>query len=139
MKVLCEKLLEKFDYIVIDGPAGIDDGLSIAAGGADMAVIIMSADYASSRDGEMVQSVLKEQGIQKIGFIVNRLNMDMIRKGFAPGMSEIVKGFQKDLLGVIQLDENINISTNLGVPIVFMQGTYIADNFKKISKRIKEF
>ena len=49
MKVLCEKLLEKFDYIVIDGPAGIDDGLSIAAGGADMAVIIMSADYAFQR------------------------------------------------------------------------------------------
>ncbi len=139
MKVLCNKLLDKFDYIVVDGPAGIDDGLAVAAGGADMAVVIMSPDYASTRDGEMVQIVLHDQGVEKIGFVVNKLNMDMIRKGFAPEISEVVKGVQRNLLGAIQLDENINISTNLGVPIVFMQETYIADNFHRISERVRAF
>lgn len=139
VKVLCSRLLEKFDYIIVDGPAGIDDGLAIAAGGADMAVIVVSPDYASVRDGEMVRMVLKEQGVEKIGFIVNKLNMDMIKQGFAPEFSEVVRDFHRDLLGVIQFDENINISTNLGVPIVFMRETYIAENFNKISERVKNF
>lgn len=139
MKVLCEKLKEQFDYIIVDGPAGIDDGLAVACAGADMAVVVVSPDYAAARDGEMVRLVLKEMGIEKVGFIVNKLNMEMIRKGFAPDVSEIVRGFQRELLGVIQSDENISISTNLGVPVVFMQETYIADNFRKISRRIAEF
>ncbi|MGN1412730.1 MAG: septum site-determining protein MinD [Anaerovoracaceae bacterium] len=139
MKVLCEKLKEQFDYILVDGPAGIDDGMAVASAGADMAVIVVSPDYAAARDGEMVRLVLKEMGIEKVGFIVNKLNMEMIRKGFAPDVSEIVRGFQRELLGVIQSDENISISTNLGVPVVFMRETYIADNFRKISRRIAEY
>ena len=139
MKVLCEKLKEQFDYIIVDGPAGIDDGLAVASAGAEMAVVVVSPDYAAARDGEMVLLVLKEMGIEKVGFIVNKLNMEMIRKGFAPDVSEIVRGFQRELLGVIQSDENISISTNLGVPVVFMRETYIADNFRKISRRIAEY
>ena len=139
MKVLCEKLKEQFDYIIVDGPAGIDDGLAVDSAGAEMAVVVVSPDYAAARDGEMVRLVLKEMGIEKVGFIVNKLNMEMIRKGFAPDVSEIVRGFQRELLGVIQSDENISISTNLGVPVVFMRETYIADNFRKISRRIAEY
>lgn len=139
MKVLCKRLLEKFDYVIVDGPAGIDDGLIVAAGGADMAIVIVSPDYAASRDGEMVRMVLQEEGLDKIAFVVNKLNMDMVKEGYAPGIAELVKGFQKDFIGAIQYDENINISTNLGVPIVSMQGTYISDNFKKISQRVREF
>lgn len=139
MKVLCEKLRGQFDYIIVDGPAGIDDGLAVASAGADMAVVVVSPDYAAARDGEMVRLVLKEMGIERVGFVVNKLNMEMIRKGFAPDVSEIVRGFQRELLGVIQYDENISISTNLGVPVVFMRETYIADNFRKISRRIAEY
>ncbi|MBQ8563568.1 MAG: septum site-determining protein MinD [Firmicutes bacterium] len=138
MKVLCRKLTEQFDYVIVDGPAGIDDGLTIAAAGADMAVIVISPDYAAARDGDMVRMVLKEMGIPKIGFLINKLSMDMIRKGFAPDVSDLTRGFQKDLLGVIQMDENIQVSTNLGVPIVFMQETYIAENFRNIAGRIRE-
>ena len=139
MRVLCRKLREKFDYIIVDSPAGIDDGLTLAAAGADMAVIVVSPDYAASRDGEMVRIVLQEMGIPKIGFVINKLDMDMIKKGFAPEVTEITRGFRRELLGVIQADENIHVSTNLGVPIVFMQDTYIAENFRNISARVKGF
>ena len=138
MKVLCKELAERFDYVIVDGPAGIDDGLAVASAGADLAVVVVSPDYASARDGEMVRMVLKEMGVPKIGFLINKLNMDMIRKGFAPEVSDLTRGFHRDLLGVVQMDENIQVSTNLGVPIVFMQDTYIADNFRNISSRIRE-
>lgn len=138
MKVLCRKLSENFDYIIVDAPAGIDDGLAVAAGGADMALVVMAPNYASARDGEMVRLVLKELGVDKTAMVINKLNMEFIRKGFAPEVSELVRGFSRELLGVIQEDENIAVSTNLGVPIVFMQDTYIADNFHNIAGRMKE-
>ena len=138
MKVLCRKLTERFDYVIVDGPAGIDDGLAIASAGADMAVVVISPDYAAARDGDMVRMILKELGVPKVGFVINKLNMDMIRKGFAPDVSELTRGFHRDLLGVIQADENIQVSTNLGVPIVFMQDTYIAENFRNISRRVQD-
>lgn len=137
MKVLCRKLAEQFEYVIVDSPAGIDDGLALAAAGADLAVIVVSPDYAASRDGDMVRMVLQEMGVPKLGFVINKLDMDMIKKGFAPAVSEITRGFRRDLLGVIQADENIHVSTNLGVPIVFMQDTYIAENFRNIASRVK--
>jgi len=138
MKVLTSRLSQRFDYIIVDAPAGIDDGLAVAAGGADMALIVMAPNYASARDGEMVRLVLKELGVEKTGLLINKLNMEFIRKGFAPEVSDLVRGFSKELLGVIQEDENIAVSTNLGVPIVFMQDTYIAENFHNIAGRLKE-
>lgn len=137
MKVLCKKLSERFDYVVVDSPAGIDDGLALAAAGAEMAVVVVSPDYAASRDGDMARMVLQELGVPKVGFLVNKLDMDMIKKGFAPEVSEITRSFRRELLGVVQADENILVSTNLGVPIVFMQDTYIAENFRNIASRVK--
>lgn len=137
MKVLCKKLSERFDYVVVDSPAGIDDGLALAAAGADMAVVVVSPDYAASRDGDMARMVLQELGVPKVGFLVNKLDMDMIKKGFAPEVSEITRSFRRELLGVVQADENILVSTNLGVPIVFMQDTYIAENFRNIAGRVR--
>ena len=138
MKVLTSRLAQRFDYIIVDAPAGIDDGLAIAAGGADMALIVTAPNYASARDGEMVRLVLKELGIEKTAMVINKLNMEFIRKGFAPEVSDLIRGFSRELLGVIQEDENIAVSTNLGVPIVFMQDTYIAENFHNIAGRLKE-
>ena len=103
-----------------------------------MAVVVISPDYAAARHGDMVRMILKELGVPKVGFVINKLNMDMIRKGFAPDVSELTRGFHRDLLGVIQADENIQVSTNLGVPIVFMQDTYIAENFRNISRRVQD-
>lgn len=137
MKVLCKKLSDRFDYVVVDSPAGIDDGLALAAAGAEMAVVVVSPDYAASRDGDMARMVLQELGVSKVGFLVNKLDMDMIKKGFAPEVSEITRSFRRELLGVVQADENILVSTNLGVPIVFMHDTYIAENFRNIASRVK--
>ena len=42
----------------------------------------------------------------------------------------------KDILTRAQ-DENIHISTNLGLPVVFKDNTYIAENFRKIAQRVE--
>lgn len=136
MKVLTEKLKNKFDYIIIDAPSGIDDGLIIASAGADTAVIVTTPEYSSLRDADALNRELTRLGVESRYAVLNKVIADLMSAGYVPKLKEIIPMLKTELVGVIQFDENIHISTNLGVPIVLKEGTYIEDNFIRIAKRI---
>ena len=138
IKVLCRKLKEKFDYVIVDAPAGIDDGMIMATAGMDMGIIVVNPEYASLRNAEIVRTTLQEQGIDNIAYVVNRINLSLIESGKAPSFDEVTKSIREKIVGIIQEDENIHISTNLGIPIVFMAETYIAKSFMAMTERIKK-
>ena len=138
MKVLSEKLKEEFDFVIIDGPAGIDDGLILAAAGADEGIIVINPDYASIRDGDNLDRELKELGIEKRFLVINNIDVDLMEEGYIPSLGEVMNTLTPTLAGVIQTDPNIRISTNLGIPIVIKEGTYLEENFNNIADRILE-
>ena len=138
IKVLCNKLKEKFDYIIIDSPAGIDDGMVVASGGVDIGVIVVNPEYASLRNAEIVKRTLEEQGVSNIAYVVNKINLELIESGRAPSFEEVTKSIREKIVGIIKEDENIHISTNLGIPIVVMAETYIAKSFEAMADRIKK-
>lgn len=138
IKVLCNKLKEKFDYIIIDSPAGIDDGMMVASGGVDIGVIVVNPEYASLRNAEIVKRTLEEQGVSNIAYVVNKINLELIESGRAPSFEEVTKNIREKIVGIIKEDENIHISTNLGIPIVVMAETYIAKSFEAMADRIKK-
>ncbi|MBP3815662.1 MAG: septum site-determining protein MinD [Firmicutes bacterium] len=136
MKVLCEKLKEEFDYVIIDAPSGIDDGLVMAIAGADAAVLVVTPDYSSLRDADNIDRQMVEMGLTERYLVINNVDMELMERGFVPTVSEITDMLSPELIGVIQADQNIRISTNLGVPIVIKDGTYIEEAFKNIASRI---
>ena len=138
VKVLCEKLAEKYDYVILDAAAGVDDGLDMVLGGADEAIIVMNPEISSKRDSELITEILKSKGMQNIYYIINKINIKLINAGFAPSMEDVTRGIRNRVIGLIREDENIHISTNLGLPVVFKDNTYIAENFRKIAKRIDD-
>ncbi len=138
MQVLCEKLKEKFDYIIIDSPAGAGENLDIAAAGADQAVIITEAEYASVRDADVVDHQLKKMGITNICCVINKVNAELMAMGAVPNITDITRKLNMKMVGFIQYDDNVYIATNRGVPIVFKPGTYIERNFSNILDRIIE-
>ena len=138
LKVLCDKLKEVFDYVIVDSPAGIDDGLAIALGGADEVIMLLSPEYAAIRDCETVSLLLKERNFYNIHYVFNKVNINLMNRGLAPSVDDIPRDIREKIIGVIQDDENILISTNMGLPVVFMEDTYIIKNFQKIAERIKE-
>ncbi|QOX63158.1 septum site-determining protein MinD [Anoxybacterium hadale] len=138
MKVLCNKLKRSFDYIIIDAPAGIDEGLAIAAAGADSAVIVTVPEYAAVRDADAVDQILLQIGIKKRTYVINKVMANLIRTGLVPGIAEIADIMRPEMAGIIQYDENIHIAANNGLPIVYKEGSYIEQNFKKIMDRIIE-
>ena len=138
MKVLFNKLKRNFDFIIVDAPAGIDEGLILAGTGADSAVIITVPEYAAVRDADALDQMLLEMGIKKRTYVINKVKANLIGTGLVPSIAEIAETMRPDMAGIIQYDENIHIAANNGLPIVYKEGTYIEQNFKKILDRIIE-
>ena len=138
LKVLCDKLNMKFDYVIVDCPAGLDDGLAIATGGADQVIMVITPEYSSVRDAEAVTSNLVEQKMNKIHYILNKVNVDLVREGYELSLEDLPEVIRRRLIGIIKDDRDIHISTNLGMPAVFQPDTYIYNNFYKIAGRIEK-
>jgi len=138
LKVLCEKLCERFDYVIIDAPAGIGDGLELAAAGADTAAVITEAEFAAVRDADVVDRSLEKLGVEKRYCVINKVDAELMAMGAVPGISSVSRSMRMDIAGIIQDDDNIRIATNRGLPIVMKQGTYIEKNFSKITDRLLE-
>ncbi len=138
MKVLCNKLKRNFDYIIIDALTGIDEGLTLAAAGADSAVIVTVPEYAAVRDADALDQLLLEMGITKRMYVINKVMANLMGTGLIPSISEIAESMRPDMAGIIQYDENIHLAANNGLPIVYKEGTYIEKNFCKILERIIE-
>ncbi|MGI6211722.1 MAG: septum site-determining protein MinD [Anaerovoracaceae bacterium] len=133
VKVLVEKLSANFDYVIVDAPSGIGDGLVMASAGSDIAVVVSTPEYASLRDSGNMDAELKRLGVRKRYLVLNKMIAEMMNAGYIPHIREIVRSSPMELIGIIMYDRNINISTNLGVPIVLKQNSYISDNFRNIA------
>ena len=136
MQVLCDKLKSIFDFIIIDCPAGVGEMPEVCAPVADKAVIVTEPDYAAMRDANTTENFLIENGLRENCIVANKVNVDLMREGLLPSLTEVRENFSGPLMGIIQEDENIRISTNKGIPIVCVRGTYIEKNFMDIIRRI---
>ena len=136
MQILCAKLREVFDYIIIDCPAGIGEMLEVSMEPADKAVIVTEPEFAASRDADMTERFLRERGMDDICVVLNRVNVELMNEGYMPDLETVMSSFTSPLVGVIQEDDNIRISTNKGIPIVMKRGTYIEKNFVDIVAKI---
>ena len=138
MNVLCNRVKDDFDYIIIDGSAGVGDGLDLAVAAADTVVIVTEAEVAAIRDADVVDRELAKMGVENRFAIINKVNPELMALGVVPTFSDISRGLRIKIAGVIQYDTNIFIATNKGMPIVMKLGTYIERNFSVIVKRIIE-
>lgn len=115
---LIEELREEFDYILLDCPAGIEQGFKNAIAAADRALIVTTPEVSAIRDADRIIGLLEANEIKKIDLIVNRLRMDMVKRGDMMSIEDVVEILAINLIGAVPDDENIVISTNQGEPLV---------------------
>lgn len=136
MLKLINELKEEFDYIIIDCPAGIEQGFENAIVGADRAIVIVNPEITSVRDADRVIGKLDSKGLENHQVVINRLNYEMTKKGEMLDISDIIETLSVKLLGVVPDDRSITISTNKGEPIVLDDKALAGHAFKNIAKRI---
>lgn len=113
-----DHLKEQFDYIILDCPAGIEQGFQNAIAGADRALVVTTPEVSAIRDADRIIGLLEANGFQKMDLIINRLRMDMVRRGDMMSASDVVDILAVPLIGIIPDDENVVVSTNQGEPLV---------------------
>lgn len=118
MKKLADELREEFDYILMDCPAGIEQGFKNAIAGADRALVVTTPEVSAVRDADRIIGLLEANEISSTHLIVNRLRTDMVKDGNMMSSDDVVEILAVDLIGVVPDDEQIVISTNQGEPLV---------------------
>ena len=115
---LTDDLREEFDYVFLDCPAGIEQGFKNAIAGADRAIVVTTPEVSAIRDADRIIGLLEANEVQKTELIVNRLRMDMVKRGDMMSVEDVCDILAIPLLGAVPDDENIVISTNQGEPLV---------------------
>ena len=136
MKELTSKLKEEFDYILIDCPAGIEQGFKNAIAGADRAIVVTTAEISSIRDADRIIGLLEAAEIKNPELIINRIRPNMVRKGEMMDVEDIVDLLSIDLIGVIPDDEFIITQTNKGEPAVSNKKSPSGKGYLEIARRV---
>lgn len=118
MKKLIHDIREEFDFILLDCPAGIEQGFQNAIAGADRAIVVTTPEVSAIRDADRIIGLLETAGIRRNELIINRIRIDMVRRGDMMSVDDVTEILAADLLGVIPDDEQVVIATNQGEPVV---------------------
>lgn len=136
MRELCKDLKQEFDYVIIDCPAGIEQGFKNAIAGADRAIVVTTPEVSAVRDADRIIGLLEAAELRDPKLVINRIRPKMVRAGDMMNIEDMIDILAVDLLGVIPEDEMIIITTNRGEPIVLDQGSRAGQAYRNISRRI---
>ncbi|MDR2182647.1 MAG: septum site-determining protein MinD [Clostridiales bacterium] len=136
MAKLCETLRQEHDYIIIDCPAGIEQGFKNAIAGADKAIVVATPEVSSVRDADRIVGLLEAAEIKNIRLILNRLRPDMIKRGEMMTIDDVVDILAIEVLGLVPDDESIVTATNRGEPAVADNNSRAGQAFRNITQRI---
>lgn len=136
MLELTNELREEFDFVLIDSPAGIEQGFQNAIVGADEAAIVTTPEISAVRDADRVIGLLEAKGLHSPKLIINRIRPDMVKKGDMMNIDDMIDILAIELLGVVPDDEAIVISTNKGEPVVTDEKAMSGKAYQNICRRI---
>ena len=136
MVEVCNQLRPDLDFVLIDSPAGIEQGFQNAVAGADEIIIVTTPEVSAVRDADRIIGLVEagEKGPARL--IINRIKADMVRRGDMLDVADVLEILRINLLGIIPEDEHIIVSTNRGVPVAHETSGPAAQAFRNIARRI---
>ena len=137
MKKICKELKEDFDYVLVDSPAGIEQGFQNAAIGAEEALIITTPEISAVRDADRIIGLLQNMGIEKLNLVINRLAPRMVKAGDMMHPQDVIDILSIDLIGVIPEDSEVIVSTNRGLPLAYSHASLAGEAYNRIARRLE--
>ena len=135
MKTFFQDLKEQFDYILVDCPAGIEQGFFNAISGIDRAIVVTTPQIASLHDADCVLQLLEHQKIPKIDVLLNGYDKKMVKRGHMLSDTDVEEVLERPLLGTIPKDNAVIISQNQGETIFNIHSNLKTD-YEKICNAI---
>lgn len=133
LKKLCDLLFDKFDFIIIDCPAGIGDGFYYSMNAADEALLVVNPDPVSVRDGGIVSKLLRQNGIDNVRLVINKIDTHLMIKGSFKNIDEAIDETEVQLIACIPTDYEIVVCEANGK---LLGHCYAYDAFERLAQRI---
>jgi septum site-determining protein MinD len=137
MKELVSCLKESFDYILIDCPAGIEQGFKNALAGADRAIVVVTPEVSSVRDADRAIALMEKTHRNLAPqLMINRYNPGLVERGEMLDVDDIWNILGLPILGVLPETEEVLIASNRGLPVVLNSNHEIAAAFERSARRL---
>lgn len=133
---LLQQARHDFDFVLIDGPSGLGDGMRFAATAADRCIMVTLPDPASIRSVERAAQELEKMEIKNVRLIVNRVYRDLL-KAMGKNIDDVMDTIGLPLLGIVPTDPNISLAAAHGKPLLQYTRLGAAAACKRIAKRIQ--
>ena len=136
LRNLCSKLEEEFDYVLMDCPAGIEQGFKNAVGSATEAIIVTTPEVSAIRDADRVIGLLEASELHRPRLIINRIDPDMVKRGDMMDQQDVIGLLAIEVLGLVPADGRTITAANRGVPVVYDKRAASGAAFLRIAARV---
>ena len=138
LKAITEELKEDFDYVLVDCPAGIEQGFQTAVAGASEAIVVTTPEMSAVRDADRIIGLLEaREEIESYKLLLNRVRPNLIKTNDMMSVEDVVDILSCSLIGIIPEDTGIITSTNKGEPIVNDEKSLAGRAYLNVAKRIQ--
>lgn len=135
IRAALELYRREFNFILIDSPAGIEQGFKNACAGADRAIVVTTPEVSAIRDADRVVGLLSSRCIDAL-LVINRVDYNMVRRGDMLAVHDVEEILGVELLGVVERDENVIIAANYGDPVVYNPKSKAGLAFMRVAGRL---
>lgn len=135
-RAFLQQAREKFDYILLDAPAGIEAGFDLAAKYADRIVLVTNQDPAAIRDAACAGQKLTAMGKENIRLVVNRVSKKLIT-ALGLNIDDIMDKAGLPLLGVIPEDPDVILASSFRQPLLGYTARGASAACRRIARRIR--
>jgi septum site-determining protein MinD len=136
MIALCEQLRANYDYILIDSPAGIEQGFRNSIAGADEVIVVTNPEVSSVRDADRIIGLVEAAEIPMPRLVLNRLDPNLVKRGDMMSLDDVTDILAIPVLGIVPQDETIVTSTNRGEPAALDPASRAGQGFRNIALRL---
>lgn len=137
LKEICEQLQKDYDFILLDCPAGIEQGFQNAVAGASEAIVVTTPEMSAVRDADRIIGLLEaREEIESYKLLINRVRPNLIKSNDMMSVEDVAEILSADLIGIIPEDTGIITSTNKGEPIVNDENSLAGRAYRNVAHRI---
>jgi septum site-determining protein MinD len=136
MVQVCEQMRKDYDFVLIDSPAGIEQGFRNAIAPADEVLIVTTPEVSAVRDADRIIGLIEAEDKGPARLVINRIKPEMVKRGDMLDTSDVLEVLAIDLIGIVPEDEAIIISTNRGVPVALDNRGQAGLAFRNIAQRL---
>ena len=131
---MCFNLAEEYDFIIIDSPAGLGRGFSIAVHGAEEALVVVTPDPVSIHAAGVTQAKLAEANVAA-KMLLNRFKVYPIIRRSMPNIDDAIDQTGLQLIGIIPEDKEIAYSAAKGQ--IYLARSRAVKAFDRVIRRLQ--